>query len=80
MLFQPFRLGELIDANGVLGTVKEIQFFSTELVTGNNKEISIPNAKIQNSNLVHYTPLGRLLIISPCSGGGWARSRSCWPC
>ena len=55
MLFQPFRLGELIDANGVLGTVKEIQFFSTVLVTGDNKEITIPNSKIQGNNLINYT-------------------------
>ena len=62
MLFQPFRLGELIDANGVLGTVKEIQFFSTVLVTGDNKEITIPNSKIQDNNLVNYTRLGRLRV------------------
>jgi small conductance mechanosensitive channel len=62
MLFQPFRLGELIDANGVLGTVKEIQFFSTVLVTGDNKEITIPNSKIQGNNLVNYTRLGRLRV------------------
>ncbi len=62
MLFQPFRLGELIDANGVMGTVKEIQFFSTVLVTGDNKEITVPNAKIQGNNLVNYTRLGRLRV------------------
>ena len=62
MLFQPFRLGELIDANGVLGTVKEIQFFSTVLVTGDNKEITIPNSKIQGNNLINYTRLGRLRL------------------
>ena len=62
MLFQPFRLGELIDANGVLGTVKEIQFFSTVLITGDNKEITIPNSKIQGNNLINYTRLGRLRI------------------
>ena len=55
MLFQPFRLGEVIDTNGVLGTVKEIQFFSTVLVTGDNKEVTIPNSKIQDNNLVDYT-------------------------
>ncbi len=54
MLFQPFRLGELIDANGLLGTVKEIQFFSTVLVTGDNMEVTIPNSKIQNNNLINY--------------------------
>lgn len=62
MLFQPFRLGELIDANGVLGTVKEIQFLSTVLVTGDNKEVTIPNSKIQGSNMSNYTRLGKLRV------------------
>ena len=62
MLFQPFRLGELIDANGVLGTVREIQFFSRVLVTGDNKEITIPNSQIQGNNLVNYTRQGRLRV------------------
>jgi small conductance mechanosensitive channel len=60
MLFQPFRLGELIETNGVMGVVKEIQFFSTVLVTGDNREITIPNAEIQGGNLINYTRRGRL--------------------
>jgi len=62
MLFQPFRLGELIDANGVLGVVREIQLFSTVLVTGDNKEITIPNSQIQGNNLLNYTRQGRLRV------------------
>ncbi len=62
MLFQPFKLGELIKANNVLGTVKEIQFFSTVLVTGDNMEVTIPNSKIQGDTLLNYTRLGRLRI------------------
>jgi len=62
LLFQPFRLGELIETNGVRGTVKEIQFFSTVLVTGENLEVTIPNAKIQGDNLLNYTRLGQLRI------------------
>ncbi len=62
MLFEPFRLGELVDSNGVMGVVKEIQFLSTVLVTGDNKEITIPNAKIQGNNLVNYSRLGRLRV------------------
>jgi small conductance mechanosensitive channel len=62
MLFQPFRLGELIEANGVLGTVTEIQLFSTVLVTGDNKEITIPNGEIQGNNMVNYTRQGRLRV------------------
>jgi small conductance mechanosensitive channel len=62
MLFQPFKLGELIKANNVLGTVKEIQFFSTVLVTGDNLEVTVPNAKIQNDTLLNYSRLGKLRI------------------
>ena len=62
MLFQPFRLGELIEANGVLGTVKEIQFLSTVLVTGDNREVTIPNSKIQGNNMSNYTRQGKLRV------------------
>lgn len=62
MLFQPFRLGELVDANGVMGTVKEIQLFSTVLVTGDNKQITIPNSQIQGNNLINYTRQGQLRV------------------
>ena len=62
MLFQPFKIGELIKANNVLGTVKEIQFFSTVLVTGDNMEVTIPNSKIQGDTLLNYTRLGKLRI------------------
>jgi small conductance mechanosensitive channel len=62
MLFQPFKLGELIKTNNVQGTVKEIQLFSTVLVTGDNLEVTVPNAKIQNETLLNYTRLGTLRI------------------
>jgi small conductance mechanosensitive channel len=62
MLFQPFKLGELVKANNVLGTVKELQLFSTVLVTGDNLEVTIPNAKIQGDTLYNYTRQGKLRI------------------
>lgn len=62
MLFQPFKLGELVKTNNVQGTVKEIQFFSTVLVTGDNLEVTIPNSKIQGDTLLNYTRLGKLRV------------------
>jgi small conductance mechanosensitive channel len=62
MLFQPFRLGELIETNGVMGVVEEIQLFNTVLVTGDNKEVTIPNGMIQDSTLSNYTRRGRLRV------------------
>jgi len=62
MLLQPFKLGELIKSHNVLGTVKEIQFLSTVLVTGDNVEVTIPNSRIQNDILLNYTRQGRLRL------------------
>lgn len=62
MLFQPFRAGETIEANSVQGVVKEIQLLSTVLVTGDNKEITIPNAEIQGNNLINFSRLGQLRV------------------
>jgi small conductance mechanosensitive channel len=60
MLFQPFKLGDLIQAGGVMGTVKEIQFLSTVLVTANNLVVTIPNGKIQGEVLINYSTLDML--------------------
>jgi len=62
MLFQPFRLGEVIKSNEVQGTVKEIQLFNTVLVTGDDVTVIIPNAKIQNDKLLNYTRQGQLRV------------------
>jgi len=60
MLFEPFRVGELIETNGATGVVKEIQLFSTVLITADNKVVTLPNSNIQSNNLVNYTRLGFL--------------------
>jgi len=63
MVFEPFRVGELVEANGIMGTVKELQLVSTKLVTYDNKEITIPNSEIQSNNLINFTRLGTLLAV-----------------
>jgi small conductance mechanosensitive channel len=63
MVFEPFRVGELIEANGIMGTVKELQLVSTSLVTYDNKEITIPNSEIQSNNLINYSRRGTLLAV-----------------
>ena len=46
LVLRPFRLGDIIDAAGVTGTVKEIQLFNTILATPDNIKIIVPNGKI----------------------------------
>lgn len=46
ILFQPFQVGDSIEAGGAAGVVKEIQIFSTILLTADDKRVIIPNAKV----------------------------------
>jgi small conductance mechanosensitive channel len=53
-------VGELIQTNGVTGTVREISLFHTVLTKADNVLLTLPNAQIQNSVLVNYSRLGML--------------------
>ncbi|GCD76724.1 MAG: mechanosensitive ion channel family protein [Thermaurantimonas sp.] len=62
LLLKPFKVGEVIDALGFAGTVKEIQIFHTILHTFDNRRIVIPNGQLANSSLTNITrnPIRRL--------------------
>jgi small conductance mechanosensitive channel len=48
LFFKPFKIGDYITAQGVSGTVKEIQIFVTILVTPDNKTIILPYGGLSN--------------------------------
>lgn len=58
MLFKPFKIGDLIEAQGEIGSVKEIEIFTTKLTGLSNREIIIPNGKLSNDTIINYTTLG----------------------
>ena len=58
MIFKPFKIGDLIEAQGELGVVKEIEIFTTKLTGLSNKEIIIPNGSLSNGNIINYTTEG----------------------
>ena len=58
MIFKPIRIGDLIEAQGEIGVVKEIEIFTTKLTGLSNKEIIIPNASLSNGNIVNYSTEG----------------------
>ena len=62
MIFKPFKVGDLIEAQGELGVVKEIQIFVTKLISPGNKLVIIPNGVLSNGNIVNYTEEGKLRI------------------
>ncbi len=55
IIFRPFKVGDLIEAAGVLGTVEEIQIFTTQVKTPDNKAVIIPNAKLTSDNITNFT-------------------------
>lgn len=55
ILFKPFRVGDTIEAQGIVGTVSSIQIFVTKLINGNNQTIFIPNGVLSNGNIINYS-------------------------
>lgn len=58
ILFKPFKLDDVIESQGEIGTVKEIQIFNTRLLTFNNQTVYIPNGSLSNGVIKNYTQEG----------------------
>ncbi len=55
LLFKPIKVGDLIEAQGYLGVVKEIQSFVTVLTTLDNKTVILPNGPLSNGAMVNFS-------------------------
>ncbi|PKP45490.1 MAG: mechanosensitive ion channel protein MscS [Bacteroidetes bacterium HGW-Bacteroidetes-11] len=55
LILKPFKSGDFIEAQGFMGTVKEIQIFHTVLNTPDNKLIIIPNGPLSNGAATNYS-------------------------
>lgn len=62
MTFKPIKIGDLIEAQGELGVVKEIEIFTTKIISPTNKEVIIPNGTLSNGNITNYTTEGKLRV------------------
>lgn len=62
MIFKPYKIGDLIEAQGVLGSVKEIEIFTTKLITPQNKLAIVPNGALANGNIINYTAEGKMRV------------------
>ena len=63
MAFRPYKLGDLIEGQGEIGHVKEIDIFTTKIITPQNKLVIIPNGAMSNGNITNYTAEGVLKIF-----------------
>ncbi|TKJ40635.1 mechanosensitive ion channel protein MscS [candidate division LCP-89 bacterium B3_LCP] len=55
LLFKPYKVGDVIEAQGFIGGVHEIQIFNTILKTPDKKTIIIPNGGLSNGSITNYT-------------------------
>ncbi len=55
LLFRPFKVGDFIDAQVYMGTVREIHIFNTTLKTPDNKTVIIPNGGLSTSSMVNFS-------------------------
>lgn len=55
LTFRPFNVGDFIEAQGYMGTVKEIRLLYTYLATVDNRRVVIPNGELANGKIVNYS-------------------------
>ena len=57
LLIKPFKVGDYIIyvADGLEGTVAEIEMFYTTLLTPDNRKVVIPNGTLSNNSLINVT-------------------------
>ncbi|NMP17102.1 MULTISPECIES: mechanosensitive ion channel domain-containing protein [unclassified Thalassotalea] len=55
LIFKPYEIGDVIDAQGYIGKVSEIQIFNTIMKTPDNKTIIIPNGPLATGSMINYS-------------------------
>jgi small conductance mechanosensitive channel len=62
LVFKPFKIGDLIEAQGVTGNVTEMGIFNTVLLTPDHKTVILPNGSLSTGILTNYTTAGYLRV------------------
>lgn len=55
LILRPFNVGDFIQCNGIMGTVKNLSLFGTELATPDNVYVYAPNSTIWNSDILNFS-------------------------
>lgn len=55
ILFRPYKLGDFVEVAGQAGSVKDITLFTTELATGDNKKVIVPNGSAWGDVITNYS-------------------------
>ena len=55
LIFRPIKVGEVIEVADETGTVTEVGFFYTQIITFDNIHVSIPNGTMTSSVITNYS-------------------------
>lgn len=62
MIFKPFKVGDIIDAQGVASVVTEIGIFCTTILSPENKTIILPNGALSTGVITNFNTHGNLRV------------------
>jgi small conductance mechanosensitive channel len=62
LLFKPFKVGDLIEAQTQFGTVVDQGIFNTTLLSPENKTIILANGALSTGTIINYTTHGNLRV------------------
>ena len=55
IIFKPFKIGDFVEMAGVAGVIENIMIFTTELKTGDNKKVIVPNSSVLGGVITNYS-------------------------
>jgi small conductance mechanosensitive channel len=58
IIFKPFKVGDVIDAGGSVGSVLEIGIFTTIMKSADNKKMIVPNAQVTSGTITNINTFG----------------------
>ncbi len=62
LLFKPYKVGDLVDMQGTVGTVEEIQVFNTIVQSLDNKRVIIPNGTATSGLITNLSAYDKLRV------------------
>lgn len=62
LVFKPFKVGDIIEAQGSTGVVKEMGIFNTVILTPENKTVILPNGALSTGVITNYNTHGNLRV------------------
>jgi small conductance mechanosensitive channel len=62
LIFKPYKIGDIIEAQGTAGTVIEQGVFNTTLLTPDNKTVILPNGPLSTGVITNFNTHGNLRV------------------